>query len=100
MSGPDYFVKSLIRNASILGRDVLEQIVLGEFKVVSKNSGKTLTGSSIGGKSFSFQVPASLSTDQILAKAEEALEWFDGSTKEQIKRMLSTRPITVVRGRF
>jgi len=100
MPAPDYFIKSLIRIALLKGRSVLEEIVTGQFRVIAEGGGKILSGSSVGGHSFSFQVPPSMTTDAIMAKAEEALEWFDSTPREQIEAMLSTRPITKLRARF
>jgi hypothetical protein len=91
MASP-YFIKALIRIAKLQGRDVLEAVITGQFKVISEGGGKILVGTTISNKSYSFQVPASLPTDEIMAIAEQALEEFDSRTVEEIDALLSSRP--------
>jgi len=91
---PSFFVKSLLRIALLQGRGVLLAIITGQFTIIAQDGGKQLTGSSGGGKSFQFQVPSKLTTDELMASAEEALEYFDGNTTAAIETMLSTAPQT------
>ena len=99
MAAPDYFIKSLIRVARAQGRGVLLAIVTSQFQIVKDSGGKTLTGATANGKSFSYTIPSGLALDSLMAKAEEALEWFDGSTTAQVDAMLATRPTSVTVGR-
>lgn len=100
MASPDFFVKSLLRIALSQGRDVLEAIVTGQFTVIQERGGKMITSLSANGKSFSFQVDPKLSTSDIMGTVEQALEYFDGSTQEEIQEYLSTKPIRKTRIRF
>lgn len=100
MAAPDFFVKSLLRIALSQGRDVLEAIVTGQFTVIQERGGKMITSLSANGKSFSFQVDPKLSTSDIMGTVEQALEYFDGSTQEEIQEYLSTKPIRKTRIRF
>jgi hypothetical protein len=100
MAGPDFFTKSLLRIAMAQGREVLENIVTGQFTLISEKGGRQMTSLSANGKSFSFQVDPKLSTSELLARVEEALEFFDGMTLEQVQRYLSMRPITKIKARF
>lgn len=100
MAAPDFFIKSLLRIALSQGRDVLEAIVTGQFTVIQERGGKMITSLSANGKSFSFQVDPKLSTSDIMGTVEQALEYFDGSTQEEIQEYLSTKPIRKTRIRF
>jgi hypothetical protein len=100
MAAPDFFIKSLLRIAISQGRDVLEAIVMGQFSTIQDRGGKMITSLSANGKSFSFQVDPKLSTSQIMGMVEEALEYFDGSTLDEIQEYLSTKPIRKTRIRF
>jgi len=100
MAAPDFFVKSLLRIALSQGRDVLEAVVTGQFNVIQERGGKMITSLSANGKSFSFQVDPKLSTADLMGTVEQALEYFDGSTQEEIQEYLSTKPIRKTRIRF
>lgn len=100
MAAPDFFIKSLLRIALSQGRDVLEAIVTGQFTMIQERGGKMITSLSANGKSFSFQVDPKLSTSDIMGTVEQALEYFDGSTQEEIQEYLSTKPIRKTRIRF
>jgi hypothetical protein len=100
MAAPDFLIKSLLRIAMAQGREVLENIVTGQFTLVSEKGGRQMTSLSANGKSFSFQVDPKLSTSALLACVEEALEFFDGSTLEEVQRYLSTRPLRRTKARF
>lgn len=96
---PDSFTRSLIRIAKLQGRSVLEGVVTGQFQVISQKGGKVLVSASQPGKSFSFQIPASLSTDAIMARAEDALAYFDSHDSDEIDLLLKG-PIRITRARF
>jgi hypothetical protein len=95
----DFFIRSLLRVAQTQGREVLEAIVTSQFEIVA-SGGKQLVSGTANGKSFSYNVPAALQLDGLMAKAEEALELFDGSTTAQITALLSTRTVSRTVGRF
>jgi hypothetical protein len=100
MAAPDFFIKSLLRIAMTQGREVLENIVTGQFSMLTEKGGKMMTSLSANGKSFSFQVDPKLSTSQIMATAEEALEFFDGSTLQDVQDYLNTKPVRTTKARF
>lgn len=100
MAAPDFFIKSLLRIAMAQGREVLENIVTGQFTLITEKGGRQMTSLSANGKSFSFQVDPKLSTSELLARVEEALETFDGSTLDEVQRYLSTRPVRSSKARF
>jgi hypothetical protein len=100
MASPDFFIKSLLRIAMTQGREVLENIVTGQFTLISEKGGRQMTSLSANGKSFSFQVDPKLSTSELLSRVEEALEFFDGSTLDQVQTYLSTKPLRRTRARF
>jgi hypothetical protein len=100
MASPDFFIKSLLRIAMTQGREVLENIVTGQFTLISEKGGRQMTSLSANGKSFSFQVDPKLSTSELLSRVEEALEFFDGSTLYQVQTYLSTKPLRRTRARF
>lgn len=100
MASPDFFTKSMLRIAVTQGREVLENIVTGQFTLISEKGGRQMTSLSANGKSFSFQVDPKLSTSELLARVEEALEYFDGSTLDQVRAYLSTKPLKRTRARF
>jgi hypothetical protein len=100
MAAPDFFIKSLLRIAMTQGREVLENIVTGQFTLISEKGGRQMTSLSANGKSFSFQVDPKLSTSELLSRVEEALEFFDGSTLDQVQTYLSTKPLRRTRARF
>jgi hypothetical protein len=100
MAAPDFFIKSLLRIAMTQGREVLENIVTGQFSMLTEKGGKMMTSLSANGKSFSFQVDPKLSTSQIMATAEEALEFFDGSSLQEIQDYLNTKPVRTTKARF
>jgi hypothetical protein len=100
MAAPSFFIRSLIRIARIQGRDALEDVLTGQFAIIEDRGGRIMTGVSANGKSFSYQVPSKMGTDDLMASFEEALSTFDGSTLEEIEAMLSTRPIRTHRARF
>lgn len=100
MAAPDFFIKALIRIAKLQGRGVLEAVVTGQFRVISEGGSKILTSAAMGGKSYSFQIPPSLTTDIIMSKAEEALELFDSTPTDQLDNWLSARPITTTKAVF
>jgi hypothetical protein len=88
----DFFTRSLVRIASLQGREVLEAVVTGQFEVVSANGGRVMTSASGTDKSFTFQVPSALTTDKIMAAAEYALTFFDSHTETEISYFLTARP--------
>lgn len=100
MASPDFFIKSLLRIAMTQGREVLENIVTGQFTLISEKGGRQMTSLSANGKSFSFQVDPKLSTSELLSRVEEALEFFDGSTLDQVQTYLTTKPLRRTRARF
>ena len=100
MAAPDFFIKSLLRIAMTQGREVLENIVTGQFSMLTEKGGKMMTSLSANGKSFSFQVDPKLSTSQIMATAEEALEFFDGSSLQDVQDYLNTKPVQTTKARF
>jgi len=100
MASPDFLIKSLLRIAMTQGREVLENIVTGQFTLISEKGGRQMTSLSANGKSFSFQVDPKLSTSELLSRVEEALEFFDGSTLDQVQTYLSTKPLRRTRARF
>lgn len=100
MAAPDFFTKSLLRIAMTQGREVLENIVTGQFTLLSEKGGRQMTSLSANGKSFSFQVDPKLSTSELLGRVEEALEFFDGSTLDEVQTYLSTKPLRRTRARF
>jgi hypothetical protein len=100
MASPDFLIKSMLRIAMTQGREVLENIVTGQFTLISEKGGRQMTSLSANGKSFSFQVDPRLSTSELLARVEEALEFFDGSTLDQVQNYLSTKPLRRTRARF
>lgn len=93
MPSPSFFVRSLVRIASLQGRGVLESVVSGQFTSIATTGGKQMIATSGGGKSYSFQVPLSLSTDSLMASAEEALETFDSLDSAEVAVLLATRPL-------
>lgn len=93
MSAPSYFIRSLLRIYNLQGREVIEALVTGQFTLVADKGGKMATSLSANGKSFSFQVDSKLTTSGLMAMAEEALTYIDGSTEAQLTALLSTRPI-------
>jgi hypothetical protein len=100
MASPDFFLRSLLRVASLQGRGVLEAIVTSQFSAVSTNGGKQLTGATANGKSFSYTVPAGLSLLEVMARMEEALEWIDSHTSDELTAILSTKAATYTTARF
>jgi hypothetical protein len=100
MASPDFLIKSLLRIAMTQGREVLENVVTGQFTLVAEKGGRQMTSLSANGKSFSFQVDPKLSTSELLARVEEALEFFDGSTLDQVQTYLTTKPLRRTRARF
>lgn len=100
MASPDFLIKSLLRIAMTQGREVLENIVTGQFTLISEKGGRQMTSLSANGKSFSFQVDPKLSTSELLSRVEEALEFFDGSTLDQVQTYLTTKPLRRTRARF
>lgn len=100
MASPSFFIKSLIRVANAQGRGVLEAIVTGQFDVLKNTGGKQLTGATAGGKSFTYQIPQGLEVNELMAKAEEALEFFDSCDAEQIANYLKRRPDSRTVARF
>lgn len=91
MAAPTPFIRSLIRVANAQGREVLESIITGQFTVLKDSGGKQLTGVTAGGKSFTYTVPPSLSIEQLMGAMEEALEFFDSMTAEQVANYLKRR---------
>ncbi len=100
MASPDFFLRSLLRVASLQGRGVLEAIITGQFEVVSTNGGKQLTGATANGKSFSYAVPTKLGVDGAMEYSEEALEWLDSHTNAELTAILSNKAATYTTARF
>lgn len=94
MASFDPFIRSLVRVASLSGRDTLEAVILSNYTTVSVNGGKQLTGTSAGGKSFSFAIPAGMDTFSVMGKFDEALTLFDSLTADQVATLLTNRRIT------
>jgi hypothetical protein len=93
MPAPDFFIRALLRIASLQGRAVLEAIITGQFEIVAVNGGKQLIASTGGGNSFSFQIPPGLTTDALMARAEEALSTFDALDSTELSQILTTAPL-------
>lgn len=86
-------IRAFVRVANLLGRGVLEAVVIGQFQTTISDGGLQMITGAVNGKSFSFQVSAGFGVLQIMETAELALEFFDGSSSDQITAMLSTRPV-------
>lgn len=101
MAAPDFFIRSLLRVASIQGREVLEAVVLGQFTdTINDGNGLRVISTSINGKTASFSADPKLGTMDLMAKAEEALETFDGLGVDAVIALLSRAPVTRARARF
>lgn len=94
------FVRVLIRVISLRGRQAVESVLLGEFTTVENQGGGKLVSTSIGGKSFTFQVPSGLNTDQLMVACDEALRLWDSMDATQRKLYLTVRPQRTVVARF
>jgi len=57
-------------------KPVLEQIILGKFQS-EVTDGKTLVSTSEAGGTVTFALPNNLGPAEIMALAEEAIEWLD-----------------------
>lgn len=99
MAALSLFQRSLIRIANLRGRCVLENIITGQFATVEQGGGK-LVNTSVGGKSFSFQIPRAMETDALMGHAEAALLYFDSHTEAQISTLLTTSVQDRVVARF
>ena len=93
MASVDPFIRSLVRVASLSGRDTLEAVILSNYTTVSANGWKQLVGTSAGGKSFSFAIPAGMDTFSVMGKFDEALTLFDSLTADQLTTILTRRRI-------
>jgi hypothetical protein len=76
-------VQPLMRVIRLRGRKVIESLLLGEYDTVSTQGGGKLVSTSIGGKSFSFQVPSNLSADALMVACEETLRLWDSMDADQ-----------------
>lgn len=95
-----FFIRSLLRIACLQGRGVLEVVVTGQFKAVQEG-GLQMISSTTAGQSFSFGVDPKLSTSEIMAAAEEALETFDSyPSVDDVLAALSQPRVTRARAFF
>lgn len=99
MAALSLFQRSLVRIAQTRGREVLENIIIGQFEVIEQGGGK-LVNTSVGGKSFSFQVGRDMEVAALMGHAEMALSYFDAYTETQIDRLLATPLQDKVTARF
>lgn len=99
MAALSLFQRSLVRIASLRGRCVLENIITGQFQIVTEGGGK-LVNTSVGGKSFTFQVSKAMEVEQLMAHAEQALSYFDAYSESQIETLLATPAQDRVVARF
>jgi hypothetical protein len=94
------FVSALLRVIKLRGRDVIESVFLGEFTVVSNQGGGKLVNTSVGGKSFSFQMPSSMGADNLMVACDRALRQWDSLDATQRDLVFSTRRQATARAVF
>ncbi len=94
------FITALLRVIKLRGRDVIESVFLGEFSIVSGQGGGKLVNTSVGGKSFSFQLPASMTSDALMVACDAALRQWDSLDATQRALLFTTRKQTTVRAVF
>ena len=82
------------------GRDVLQAVFLGEFTTIQSSGGGKLINTQVGGKSFSFQLPAGLATDGLMVACDKALRLWDSLDATQRDLVFSTRQPKSVRAVF
>jgi hypothetical protein len=99
MASDAEFQNVLLRIISIRGRDCVENLLLGEYEVVKSGAGK-LISTSVGGKSFSFQIPSGLNQDSIMIHADAALRTWDSLDDTQRDLLFTTRKQTRTRAVF
>lgn len=93
MLTPDFYVRSLVRVASIEGREALEKLITGQFSITSQEHGQILVSGNLNGKMFTYETPDSTTPDRLMAAAEQALGIFDTLTEEQLTAFLKgTQP--------
>jgi hypothetical protein len=94
------FILALLRVIKLRGRDVIETVFLGEFSIVSGQGGGKLINTSVGGKSFSFSLPASMSSDALMIACDRALRQWDSLDATQRALLFTTRKQSTVRASF
>jgi len=90
----------LLRVIKLRGRACIESVLLGEFDIVSGQGGGKLVNTSVGGKSFSFQLPASLSADALMVACDEALRTWDSLDATQRDLLFTQRKAKSARAVF
>ena len=92
-------IQPLMRVIKLRGRKAIENVLLAEYDVIEDKGGGKLISTSIGGKSFSFQMPSSLSADQLMVACEETLRLWDSLDADQrdayftVRRQKTTRAV-------
>ena len=73
----------------------------GEFLVARlRQGGGKLVNTSVGGKSFSFSLPASMSSDALMIACDRALRQWDSLDATQRALLFTTRKQSTVRASF
>ena len=91
--------QALMRVVKLRGRKAIENVLLAEYDVIEDKGGGKLIATSIGGKSFSFQMPSSLSADALMVACEETLRLWDSLDSDQrdayftVRRQKTTRAV-------
>lgn len=95
-------IRPLVRYASMNGgsgglREAANKLV----STMLASGGKTLTSSTLNGKSFNFSIPAGLDTASLLAAVDEAANIFDEKTADgTLAAYLSARRATRTKAYF
>lgn len=100
MPSSSEFQLVLLRIIKLRGRECIENLLLGEYAAVEQQGGGKLINTSVGGKNFSFQLPASLSADAIMVACNEALSTWDSLDDTQRDTLFTTRKQKTVRVSF
>jgi hypothetical protein len=92
------FIRAAKLQNSANPRAPLEAIILGQFTSVAQN-GKTIVSTSRDGLSATFTLPPGMGPGEILALAEEAIEYLNG-LPDPTNPNLSPRRIKRLRANF
>ncbi|PTY05024.1 hypothetical protein DB346_02380 [Verrucomicrobia bacterium LW23] len=83
----DYVFRAFLRQGVRKGRAFLEELASNNFEALEQ-SGRVLTNTTVNGESLTWTVPPGLSTMEIVSYAERALEYLDGHSDAQVRRVL------------
>lgn len=97
---PNGLSRVLVRVGSLQGREVLENLITGQFETIMQQNGRVMITASATNTNFSYVLPSGMDPASITTAAEDALTFIDAHSEEEVARFLTSRRRSWARTNF